>query len=101
MCGYSDRQTHCDLCNNKSIVTNASVPVLILNKGHNVICYHRVNEARAVIQIRKGCIPGDLNLKHLLTKTTMVVNVKDCFVRKLFHNNVIVIEMNKKATKVV
>ena len=32
-------------CDNKSVVTNASVPSSVLNKWHNSICYHRVREA--------------------------------------------------------
>ena len=35
------------LCDNKSVVTNASVPASVLNKRHNAICYHRVREAQA------------------------------------------------------
>ena len=31
------------LCDNKSVVTNSSVPVSVLNKKHNDICYHRVS----------------------------------------------------------
>lgn len=34
-------------CDNKSVVTYASVPSLVLNKRHNAICYHRVREAQA------------------------------------------------------
>ena len=29
-------------CDNKSVVTNSSVPASVLNKRHNGICYHRV-----------------------------------------------------------
>ena len=32
------------LCDNKSILTNSSVPSLTLNKRHNAICYYRVCE---------------------------------------------------------
>ena len=84
------------LCDNKSVVTNASVPASVLNKRHNAICYHRVREAQAAMIIKTGWIPGDLNLADLLTKTTMAGNVKDGFVRKLFHNDVVVIEMKKE-----
>jgi hypothetical protein len=34
-------------CDNKLVVTNASVPTSVLNKRHNAICYHRVREAQA------------------------------------------------------
>ena len=79
------------LCDNKSVVTNASVPVSVLNKRHNAICYHRVREAQAAMIIKTGWIPGDLNLADLLTKTTMAGNKKDGFVRKLFCNDAVVI----------
>ena len=82
------------LCDNKSVVTNASVPASVLNKRHKAICYHRVREAQAAMMIRTGWIPGHLNLADLLTKTTMAGNVKDGFVRRIFINDaqVIVIE---------
>ena len=36
----------CDVfCDNKSVVTNSSVPSSALNKRHNAICYHKVREA--------------------------------------------------------
>jgi len=45
----------CDvLCDNKSVVTNSSVPTSVLNKRHNAICYHRVREAQAAGVIRVG-----------------------------------------------
>ncbi len=36
----------CDvMCDNRSVVTNSSVPTSVLNMRHNAICYHRVREA--------------------------------------------------------
>ena len=32
-------------CDNKLVVTNASVPTSVLSKCRNVICYHRVQDA--------------------------------------------------------
>ena len=87
------------LWDNKSVVTNASVPASVLNKRHNAICYHRVREAQAALIIRTGWIPGDLNLADLLTKTTMPGNKKDAFVRQLFHNNAVVIKIKKDEAK--
>jgi len=31
-------------CDNKSVVTNSSVPSSVLNKRHNALCYHKVRE---------------------------------------------------------
>ncbi len=39
-------------CDNKSVVTNSSVPASVLNKRHNPICFHRVREAQASSVIR-------------------------------------------------
>ena len=36
---------------NKLVVTNASVPTPMLNKGHNEICYHQVRESQAAGKI--------------------------------------------------
>ena len=84
------------LCDNQSIVTNTSVPASVLNKRHNAICYHRVREAQAAEIIRTGWIPGELNLADLLTKTTMAGNVKDGFVRRIFVNDAMVIEVGNQ-----
>ena len=45
-------------CDNKSVVTNSSIPSSVLNKKHNSICYHRVREAQAAGTIRVGWIQG-------------------------------------------
>ena len=79
-------------CDNKSVVTNSSVPASVLNKRHNAICFHRVREAQASLVIRMAWIPGDLNLADLFTKTTMPANKKHGFVQVIFTNNVEVLE---------
>ena len=79
------------LCDNKSVVTNSSVPASVLNKRHNAICYHRVREAQAAQIIRVAWIPGDLNLSDLLTKTTMPANKKNGFVEQVFTNKATII----------
>ena len=79
------------ICDNKSVVTNASVPASVLNKRHNAICYHRVREAQACQMIRVGLIPGGFNKSDLLTKTTMPGNKKNGFVQQIFHNKATVI----------
>ena len=79
-------------CDNKSVVTNSSVPSSVLNKRHNAICYHRVREAQASNTLRVGWIPGDMNVADLLTKTTMTANLKHALVNQIFHNDVTVID---------
>eukprot|EP00557_Chaetoceros_sp_GSL56_P014199 CAMPEP_0176484462 /NCGR_PEP_ID=MMETSP0200_2-20121128/4466_1 /TAXON_ID=947934 /ORGANISM="Chaetoceros sp., Strain GSL56" /LENGTH=360 /DNA_ID=CAMNT_0017880935 /DNA_START=761 /DNA_END=1843 /DNA_ORIENTATION=- len=78
-------------CDNKSVVTNTSVPSSVLNKRHNAICYHRVREAQAAGIIRVGWIPGTENLADLLTKTTIAGNVKNDIVQSIFCNQACVI----------
>ena len=73
-------------CDNKSVVTNASVPTSMLNKRHNAICYHQVRESQASGQIRVGWVPGERNPVDLLTKTTMDGNVRDSIVEIIFNN---------------
>lgn len=58
-------------CDNRSVVTNASIPTSILNKKHNAICYHLVREAQAADIIKVGWIDGEYNKADLLTKTTL------------------------------
>ena len=87
------------LCDNKSVVTNSSVPASVLNKRHNAICYHRVREAQAAQIIRVAWIPGDLNLSDLLTKTTMPANKKNGFVQEIFTNNATVVNTSEEDKK--
>jgi hypothetical protein len=56
-------------CDNKSVVTNATVPTSTLKKKHNSIAYHRVREAVAagILQIAK--VHTSENLADLLTKS--------------------------------
>ena len=63
-------------CDNKSVVTNFSVPSSVLNKRHNAIFYHRVREPQASRTLRVVCITGEYNLADLLTNTTMTVNMR-------------------------
>ena len=58
-------------CDNKSVVTNASIPTSMINKKHNSICYHRVREANAAGTTRVGWILGEYNKSDLLTKTSI------------------------------
>ena len=73
-------------CDNKSVVTNATVPASVLNKRHNAICYHRVREAQAAGIIYVSWIPGQENLADLFTKTTMSGNVRNDMVESIFCN---------------
>ena len=59
------------LCDNKSVVTNSSIPASMLNKKHNSICYHRVRECQANGTIAVGWIQTHYNQADLLTKTSI------------------------------
>ena len=79
----------CDIyCDNRSVVTNSSVPTSVLNKRHNAICYHRVREAQAAGTIRVGWIEGKDNVADLFTKTTLSNETKRAFVQSIFNNRV-------------
>ena len=72
------------LCDNKSVVTNSSVPASTLNKRHNAICYHRVREAQACSMIKVLWIEGKYNLADLLSKTTIAGDTRWNFVNQIF-----------------
>ena len=55
-------------CDNKGVVSNASIPESTLSKKHNAINYHAVREAVAAGIIRVGKEDGNTNLADLLTK---------------------------------
>ena len=48
-------------CDKNSVVNNLSIPLSVLNKRHNTICYHRVREAQALGVLCVGWIPGGFN----------------------------------------
>ena len=55
-------------CDNNGVVKNASIPESVLNKKHNAINYHAVQEAAAAGILRVGKEDGQTNLADLLTK---------------------------------
>lgn len=61
---------------NKSVITNASVPTSTLKKKHNAIAYHRVREAVAagIVQITK--VHTSENLADVLTKPLPATKLK-------------------------
>ena len=81
------------------MVTNSSVPVSVLNKRYNAICYHRVREAQAAKIIRVAWISGEMNISDLLKNTTMPANKKNQFVQEIFTNNSIVINKEDDSGK--
>ena len=81
------------------MVTNSSVPVSVLNKRHNAICYHRVREAQAAQIIRVAWISGEMNISDLLTNTTMPANKKNQCVQGIFTNTSIVINRDDDSGK--
>ncbi len=77
----------CDaMCDNRSVVTNSSVPTSVLKKRHNAIFYNRVRETQAAGVIRVGWIEGKENVANLFTKTTLSNESKRNFVQSIFDN---------------
>ena len=78
-------------CDNKSVVTNSSVPTSTLNKKHNSICYHRVREAHTAGTIRVGWIEGEYNKADIATKTTIPTKRRYELVNSIFTEGVTVL----------
>lgn len=55
-------------CDNKSVVTNSTVPESTLKRKHNAIAYHRVREAVAAGVLRIAFVFSKHNNADLLTK---------------------------------
>ena len=83
---------------NQPVVTNVSIPSSVLNKKHNSICYHRVQEAHTAGTIRVGWISGEHNKADIVTKTTIptkrrykliysVFNEKVSTIKKKYHGD--------------
>jgi hypothetical protein len=56
-------------CDNKSVVTNCTVPESTLKKKHNAIAYHRVREAVAANTSRIAYVHSKANNMDILTKS--------------------------------
>jgi hypothetical protein len=63
-------------CDNKSVVTNSTVPTSLLSKKHNSIAYHRVRESVAAGVIRIAKVHSKENLADLLTKPLPTADLK-------------------------
>jgi hypothetical protein len=63
-------------CDNKSVVTNSTIPTSLLNKKHNSIAYHRVRESVAAKVTRIAKVDTKENLADLLTKFLPTVDFK-------------------------
>ncbi len=55
-------------CDNKSVVTNSTVPESMLKKKHNAIAYHRMRESVASGAMRIAYVQSKSNNANLLTK---------------------------------
>ena len=76
-------------CDNKSLVTNASMPTSMLNNHHNAMCYHQVRESQAAGKICVRWVPGERKFAELLTKSTVAGNVMHSIVEIIFHNKAV------------
>ena len=75
-------------CDNQSVVTNLSIPLCVLNKKHNYICYHRVREAHTAGTIQVGCISGEYNKSDIGTKTTVPTKRRYELLNSIFNEKV-------------
>jgi hypothetical protein len=77
------------LVDNDSVVKNSTIPMSVLQKKHNSICYHFVREAVAAHCIRIAYIPSSENLADILKKNT------GCFkIEKLLSANTLLTSEN-------
>ena len=95
MFGVSVEEPTSVFCDNKSVVTNSSIPTSMLNKKHNSICYHKVRESQAGRTIRIGWILGEYNEVDLLTKTTLSTKRRYDLSNSIFDNKCLVIEKER------
>jgi len=71
-------------CDNKSVVTNATIPTSTLKKKHNSIAYHGVREAVAAGVLRIAKVHTSENLADLLTKPLGSTQLKPLIQRILW-----------------
>ena len=74
-------------CDNQPVVSNVSIPYSVINKKHNSICYHRVQEAHKAGTIRVGWIPGEYNKADIGTKTKIPTKRRYELLNSIFNEN--------------
>jgi len=71
-------------CDNNSVLINTSHPQSTLNKKHNAIAYHKVQEAVAAGTVHVGEEDSSTNIADMLTKILSGTKLKDLCTRVLF-----------------
>ena len=75
-------------CDNRSVVTNVSIPSYVLKKKNIYICYHMFREAHTAGTIRAGWISGDYNKADICTKTTIPTKRRYELLNSIFNEKV-------------
>ena len=75
-------------CDNQSVVNNVIIHSSVLNKKHNSICYHRVQEAHTAGTIQVGWISGGYNKYDIGTKTTIPTKRQYKLLNQIFNEKV-------------
>ena len=65
-------------CDNKSVVTNSTIPQSTLQKKHNMVAYHKVRESVAMEAVRIAHEKGKDNLSDALTKFLPMPSFRAC-----------------------
>ena len=72
------------LCDNESVVKNATRPESTLKKKHVAVAYHRVREAQAAGIVRIAHESSENNLADILTKLLSGIKLHTMIQRLLF-----------------
>ena len=75
-------------CDNQSVVTNVIIPSSVLNKKHNSIFNHRVQEVNTTGTIRVGWISGEYDKSDIGTKTTIPTKIRYKLMNLIFNGKV-------------
>ena len=78
-------------CDDRSVVTNSTIPSSTLNRKHNAICYHKVREAQAARIVRIAWIEGEYNKADILTKTTLGTGRRYDLINSIFEDECAVV----------
>ena len=74
-------------CDNQSVVTNSTISTSTLNRKHNVICYHRVQEVQAAGTVRVGWVAGEYNKADIVTKTMLGTKWRHDLISSIFDDD--------------
>jgi hypothetical protein len=85
-------------CDNKSVVTNSSIPTSVLNNKYNSICHHRVREVQSAGTVEVNWAEGEYNKADLGTKIMLSTTRRYNLINSIHDNSCTLIDRKEEGS---